>query len=97
MKDAEVIKKSVQNKELTLEELDYLSKIRPYYTPAAYKQIKEVMQESTTKPTADIPFEDLVIMIHRKSQSGEKVYIDPRPVINAAARMLTGGSSNENE
>jgi hypothetical protein len=97
MKDATVIRKAAKGEDLSLMDAEYLKNIRQYYTPQAYKQIKEVMIESTTKPSADIPFEELVILIHRKSQSGEKVYVDPRKVINAAARIISEGDSNEND
>ena len=95
MHDAEVIKKSALHQELTPDEQEYLEKIRPYYTPQAFKQIKEVMVESTTKPsTSDTTFEELVLIIHRKSQSGENVYVDPRQTINAARRFLRSGEDN---
>lgn len=95
MKDAEVIKKAAIGRELTTEEQEYLEKIRPYYTPQAFKQIKEVMVESTTKQTpSDTTFEELVLVIHRKSQAGEKVYVDPRQTLNAARRFLNSGVEN---
>ena len=97
MKDAKVIKKAALGQKLSFDESDYLGKIRQYYTPSAYKQIKDILVQSTTTPTADVPFEELVLIIHRKSQNGEQVYSNPREVVNAASRLLTEGESNEND